>query len=180
MTANAGQTRTKISIVNNKLNNDSSESSDSHSVELLQDETSTEAVLETSTYLQAVPVPKEWREQATVVDSDKQKPRSAKKYTWPDPQSIVSTSRLLQAPVWTRQAIRLLLAIQHRRTKREWRNPLRQSCTTMDSQSATSTPITGPDKAQEAESPNPVLPPMKEGTSRGTVIQLNPYRHEGG
>ena len=124
MTANAGQTSTKFSIVINNLNNDSSDSSDTIYSGLSSEFAAIEATNKLEPYLAAVPVPLEWKTTAVSEETIQSSRRSGESsintgHLWPLPETIVVPPvRPLRAPLWTRQAIRLLFATQTRRKSR--------------------------------------------------------------
>ena len=120
MTAEAGQTRTKIPIVNSKLNNDSSNHSDSfEGILLLEHEgiaTSSEAI----DYIHPVLVPPTWRDQPTDCDSINNSSRLSLKSVvvptqWPIPSSITSESKQAHAPLYKRRFVKLALNILRNR-----------------------------------------------------------------
>ena len=128
MTAEAGQTSTKISIVNNKLNNDSSSSSDSAEAILLLEDSSDEATCAAPAYISSVPVPPEWRDQLPACESvsnSRRSPSVVQPLRWPNPETIVSNPGSLHAPVYTRRFLRLALRVLH--NKRSLRTD-RPSC----------------------------------------------------
>ena len=95
MTAEAGQMRTKISIVNNTLKNDNSSQPGTKSVDLVVDTESTLSDGGASAYLASVPVPTEWRQTSTAPKSElsstqtsKNKGTSRTALQWPTPASI--------------------------------------------------------------------------------------------
>ena len=121
MTAYAGQTSTKISIVNSKLNNDNSKQDDSNTVNLLQDTESVSSLPECDTYIEAVPVPVEWRSSLEPLQSvscttqTSQRPLQHQQQRWPPPESISSNVALHLPPLWTRRNIQALFVYHKKR-----------------------------------------------------------------
>ena len=114
MTAEAGQTSTKISIVNNNLNNDKANLAAKLNVDNTLRDSANEDQSQGDTYLTSVPIPAEWREQVTASHLTKKSPRT-NILQWPPASSIVSRSKPSSVPVYTQRVINLALRVYHRR-----------------------------------------------------------------
>ena len=119
MTANAGQTSTKIPIVINNLNNDSSSSSDSDPTILLQDVDLIQGRETDSDYIAVVPVPTEWKSQLIAPETVRYSERSKSSTT------AIAPTKPLHAPIWTRTAIKLFVAVRQRKHATLFRRRLR-------------------------------------------------------